>query len=250
MTEHEWRIEMPKSIYEDIYKDLKMKIEDNTFAYQELLPSENTLIQTYGCSRNTLRRAVSLLVSGGYVQTMQGKGVRNIYRPNEKTAFTIGEIETFKESAARNGQNAHTEVALFTELCISKKQSAYTGFPAGAEVYYIQRIHYLEDIPLIINHNYFLKESVPGLTAKIASHSIYEYLEQVLHMTIVNSKRIMTVEKVTEIDEKYLHLNVKDYNCVAVVSSQTYNSDGVMFEYTQSRHRPDHFRFYDNALRR
>ena len=217
MTEHEWRIEMPKSIYEDIYKDLKMKIEDNTFAYQELLPSENTLIQTYGCSRNTLRRAVSLLVSDGYVQTMQGKGVRNIYRPNEKTAFTIGEIETFKESAARNGQNAHTEVALFTELCISKNQSAYTGFPAGAE---------------------------------IASHSIYEYLEQVLHMTIVNSKRIMTVEKVTEIDEKYLHLNVKDYNCVAVVSSQTYNSDGVMFEYTQSRHRPDHFRFYDNALRR
>lgn len=98
MTEHEWRIEMPKSIYEDIYKDLKMKIEDNTFAYQELLPSENTLIQTYGCSRNTLRRAVSLLVSDGYVQTMQGKGVRNIYRPNEKTAFTIGEIETFKES--------------------------------------------------------------------------------------------------------------------------------------------------------
>lgn len=29
---------MPRSIYEDIYKDLKMKIEDNTFAYQELLP--------------------------------------------------------------------------------------------------------------------------------------------------------------------------------------------------------------------
>ena len=39
-----------KKYYEDIYKDLKMKIEDNTFAYQELLPPENTLIQTYGCS--------------------------------------------------------------------------------------------------------------------------------------------------------------------------------------------------------
>ncbi|MCQ4885477.1 GntR family transcriptional regulator, partial [Blautia sp. DFI.9.10] len=30
----------------------------------------------------------------------------------------------------------------------------------------------------------------------------------------------------------------------------TYNSDGVMFEYTESRHRTDHFRFYANALRR
>ena len=241
---------MPKSIYEDIYRDLKNKIENNTFAYQELLPPENTLIQVYGCSRNTLRRAVGLLVNDGYVQTMQGKGVRNIYQPSEQTAFTIGEIETFTESAARNGQQARTCVALFTELCLNQKQAAMTGFPENAEVYYIQRIHYLDDVPLIINHNYFLKEAVPGLTKEIAEHSIYQYLEETLHMTIVNSKRIMTVEKVTEIDEKYLDLNIRDYNCVAVVSSQTYNSDGVMFEYTQSRHRPDHFRFYDNAVRK
>ena len=69
-------------------------------------------------------------------------------------------------------------------------------------------------------------------------------------MTIVNSKRVITVEKITEIDEKYLRLNVQDYNCMAVISSHTYNSDGVMFEFTQSRHRPDYFRFYDNAVRR
>ena len=60
----------------------------------------------------------------------------------------------------------------------------------------------------------------------------------------------MTVEKMTQIDEKYLKMNAADYNCVAVVSGQTYNSNGVMFEYTQSRHRPDHFRFYDNAVRK
>ena len=85
---------------------------------------------------------------------------------------------------------------------------------------------------------------------EIAEASIYEYLEQTLGMTIVNSKRVMTVEKITEIDEKYLNLNAEDYNCLAVVSSQTYNGDGVMFEYTQSRHRPDYFRFYENAVRR
>ena len=68
-------------------------------------------------------------------------------------------------------------------------------------------------------------------------------------MTIVNSKRVMTVEKITEIDEKYLELNRNDYNCLAVVTSHTYNSDGVMFEYTQSRHRPDYFSFQDNAIR-
>lgn len=241
---------MPKSIYEDIYRDLKRKIENNVFAYQELLPSENTLIQTYHCSRNTLRRAVGRLVTDGYVQTMQGKGVRNIYQPVDQNAFTIGEIESFKESAARNGNRASTKVLLFTEITVNEKQALYTGFSPGTEVYYIQRLHYLNEIPLILNHNYFLKEVTPGLTKEIAEKSIYEYLEHTLHMTIVNSKRIMSVEKMTQIDETYLNMNADDYNCMAVVSSQTYNSDGIMFEYTQSRHRPDYFRFYDNAVRK
>ncbi len=241
---------MPKSIYENIYRDLKEKIENNIFSYQELLPSENTLIQTYSCSRNTLRRAVGLLVTDGYVQTIQGKGVRNIYRPAEQTAFTLGEVESFRESAIRNGRKPNTRLLLFTEFRVDKNLALKTGFSENAEIYYIQRLHYLDDQPLILNHNYFLKEAVPGLTREIAENSIYNYLENELNMTIVNSKRIITVEKITEIDEKYLELNAKDYNCMAVVSSQTFNSSGVMFEYTQSRHRPDYFRFYDNAVRK
>lgn len=241
---------MPKNKYECIYQDLKKKIEADQYPCQELLPPENTLIQIYDCSRNTVRRAISRLVTDGYVQTIQGKGVRNIYRPIEQTAFTIGEIESFRESALRNGQTARTEILLFSEITIDAALAARTGFPAGVQAYYLQRLHYLDEKPLILNHNYFLKESIPGLTPEIAQESIYNYLEDTLHMTIVNSKRMMTVEKITEIDEKYMALDADEYNCVAVVTSYTYNSEGVMFEYTQSRHRPDYFRFQDNAVRK
>ena len=57
-----------------------------------------------------------------------------------------------------------------------------------------------------------------------------------------------TVEKATEMDRKYLDLG--DYDCLAVVSSNTFNADGVMFEYTESRHRPDRFAFSTVAVRR
>ena len=194
---------MPKSKYDSIYQDLKKKIESDTFSYQELLPPENTLIQLYDCSRNTVRRAIGKLVTDGYVQTIQGKGVRNIYRPVDQTAFTIGEIESFRESAARNGQIPRTEVVLFTEITANPALAKRSGFREGSELYYLQRLHYLDEKPLILNHNYFLKSTVPNLTPEIAENSIYNYLENELHMTIVNSKRIMTVEKVTEIDEKY-----------------------------------------------
>lgn len=239
---------MPGTKFELIYKDLKQKIEEQQYPYQSLLPSENTMVTIYDCSRNTIRRAVSQLIEQGYVQALHGKGVRVIYQPVAQTSFTIGGIESFKESAVRNHRSYHTQVIQFTSITADERISEKTGFPAGSEIYYIQRVRYLDDKALILDINMFLKDCVPGLTAEIAEASIYEYIENELHMSIVTSKRRMTVERATEVDEKYLKLN--DYNCLAVITSQTYNADGIMFEYTQSRHRPDYFCFQDTATRK
>lgn len=239
---------MPKAKFESIYKDLKEKIESGEYPYQELLPSENTMVTIYDCSRNTIRRAISELTEQGYVQPLHGKGVRIIYQPVDQAAFTIGGIESFKESAIRNHRNRHTEVIQFAEITADERLSARTGFPVGSELYYLQRVRSLDGIALILDINMFLKSLVPGLTKEIAEDSIYDYIENVVGMSIVTSKRKMTVERATQIDEKYLQLN--DYNCLAVVTGQTFNSDGIMFEYTQSRHRPDYFCFQDTATRK
>ena len=239
---------MPKTKYDKIYYDMKQKIETQEYEFQDLLPSEHMLIEQYHCSRNTIRRAIAELVKDGYVQTLQGKGVRNIFQPVSQNSFTLGGIESFKESAIRNNKKGITKILLFTELIVDEKLSKKTGFNIGNEVYYIQRLHYMDNKPLILNHNYFLKDVVKGLTPEIAEQSIYEYLEQTLHISIVTSKRKMTVEKMTQIDEKYLELG--DYNCLAVITSQTYDGNGVMFEFTQSRHRPDYFCFQYNATRK
>ena len=44
-------------------------------------------------------------------------------------------------------------------------------------------------------------------------------------------------------------LNLNGYDTLAVVTGQTFNSEGVMFEWTQSRHRPDYFTFQTTAMR-
>ena len=93
---------MPKAKYEGIYRSIKKRIEAQDYPYQSLLPSENTLIAEYDCSRNTVRRAIAELIADGYVQSMQGRGVRVIYQPVGKTTFTIGGIETFQETTNRN----------------------------------------------------------------------------------------------------------------------------------------------------
>jgi GntR family trehalose operon transcriptional repressor len=58
------------------------------------------------------------------------------------------------------------------ELTADESLSRKTGFSVGSEIYYIQRLHFLDGIPLIINHNYFLKSSSYGLTKEIAEDSL------------------------------------------------------------------------------
>lgn len=65
---------MPRQKFGQIYSVLKQRTESGCYQVGQLLPSENTLIAEFGCSRNTVRRAISELVRDGYVQTRQGRG--------------------------------------------------------------------------------------------------------------------------------------------------------------------------------
>ncbi|TLE43202.1 UTRA domain-containing protein [Clostridioides difficile] len=238
---------MGRAKYYDIYIDLKNRIENKEYLYQDLLPSEYKLIEEYSCSRNTIRRAIQELANQGYVQSKHGKGVFIIYRANTQSEFLLGGTESFKESAIRNNKEYKTKVVHFEEIIIDDKKSQITNFEVGTEVYYIQRVRILENKPSIIDHNYFMKDIVKDINEEIAYNSIYEYMENELNETIVTTKRTMTVEKATKLDKKYLELG--DYNCVAVVSNNTYNAQGIMFEYTQSRHIPDGFIFFQQSQR-
>lgn len=239
---------MPRQKFVQIYATLKERIESGVYPVGRLLPSENTLIVEFSCSRNTVRRAIGELVRDGYVQTSQGRGVCNIFQPIEPSSYTMGVIESFQESARRTGRNSATRVVSFARCTADEALAAQTGFPVGTELFSLCRIHDLNDVPMILNLSYLRVDCMPGLTAEIAGRSLYRYLEEELGAVIVTSKRTITVEKATEQDTRWLALG--EFNCVAVVTNQVYNQEGVMFEYTQSRHHPRIFRFQDNAVRR
>ena len=239
---------MPKAKYDEIYLNLKQAVESGAHPYGSLLPSENTLIAQYDCSRNTIRRALSGLSEDGYVQPIHGKGVRVIYRPSERASFTVGGIESFQETARRNKLQVVTKVVQFSVITVDEVVAERSGFQAGEEAYYVQRVRCLDGRALILDTNLFLKKLIPGLTKDIAERSIYAYIENELGMQIGTSKRTITVEHASAQDEQLLEMG--GYNCLAVVSSQTFNADGILFEYTQSRHQPDHFSFHDTATRK
>lgn len=118
---------MAKAKYNEIYHDLKEKIENGQYNYADMLPSENELTQVYDCSRNTLRRALALLTREGYTQPIHGRGVRVIYTPHKQHDFILNSsIEGLYQIATKSGFKVTNQVLTFTEIIaderLSKKQ--------------------------------------------------------------------------------------------------------------------------------
>jgi len=238
---------MPKIKFDTIYKDLKNKIEAGEYPFNSIFPTEHELAAIYSCMRSTIRRALAELIQCGYIQVRQGQRTRVIYEPVARNTFLIGGIESFTEAATRNKFKHCTRVVRFDKIIADTEIAEKTDFPIGTKLYDVRRVRYLNGKPLILDKNLFLISAVGDLNEEIAKRSIYEYLENELKMKIVTSKRRMTVELATTEDKAWLELD--DYNCLAVLSGRVFNSDGIQFEYTESRHCPDYFCFEDTATR-
>ena len=122
-----------------------------------------------------------------------------------------------------------------------------TGFMPNDKLIHLERVRLFDGKALIRDKSYFLESALPGLTPRIAEDSLYEYAEETLGMRIVTSNRTVTMEYALADDRAVMDL--LDFDMLAVVTNHTFNEQGVMFETTQSRHRPDFFTFHDTAVR-
>ena len=231
---------MAQAKYNQIFQTLRGRIESGAYGFLERLPSENTLAEEFKCTRNTVRKALALLVAQGYVQTMQGRGIQVISRPRATSTFLVGGI-------ARNRVPLSTHMISLEEGVVDAEMAMASGMTEGAEIISVKRLRLLDDVPLIVDTSYFLTSMVPQLTQQIVESSIYAYLEEVLGVRVASATRRITVERATDEDRRLIHLEGMD--CVVVVSSVTFASAGVLFEYTRSRHSPVDFAFQDTAHR-
>ena len=77
--------------------------------------------------------------------------------------------------------------------------------------------------------------------------SIYKYLEKELGLNITHSRREISFRYATE--EEKQHMDLGEYNMVAVVESITYLSNGNILQYGILTYRPDKFTFVTMAKR-
>lgn len=235
-----------KNKFTQISEDIAGQINDGQLTAGSLLPSENELADMYAASRETVRKALKILAEDGYIHKVQGKG--SIVLDVTKLDFPISGLVSFKELSSKVGKRIHTWVVELEKGEPSRDSKEKMKLEKDDLVWTVSRVREIEGERIILDKDILSATYVPELTKEICENSIYEYLEGELGLAISFAKKEITIEIPTEEDRRCLDL--EGFHNIVVVKNYVYLDDASMFQYTESRHRPDKFRFVDFARRK
>jgi len=232
--------------YQMIFNNIVDEIKSGKIPPNSLLPSENELKEEYDTSRETIRKALNLLAQNGYIQKVRGKG--SIVIDINKFDFPVSGLVSFKELADKMEKKPRTIV---NELSLILKPDAYIKqqlqLSGKEQVWKIVRTREIGGQRIILDKDYLAAKFVPSITEEICEDSIYAYLENELNLKISFAKKEIVVEEPTSEDRSFLDL--EGFHNIVVIKNYVYLEDASLFQFTESRHRPDKFRFVDFARR-
>lgn len=231
--------------YQQLFKQIQKTIQNETYAVGDFLPSEHELMNQYHVSRDTVRKALSLLQEEGLIKKIRGQGSQVV--KEETVNFPVSNLTSYQELVQELGLRSKTNVVSLDKIIIDKKSSLITGFPEFRMVWKVVRQRVVDDLVSVLDTDYLDMELVPNLTHQIAEQSIYSYIEDDLKLLIDYAQKEITIDHTSDRDKILMDIGKDPY--VVSIKSKVYLQDGRQFQFTESRHKLEKFHFVDFAKR-
>jgi len=193
-----------KPLYQQLKDDIRVKIEKNEYQYGQQIPSEQQLIQEYGMSRITVRRALDELSSEGYLLKIQGKGT---YASKPKLKKKIENIQSFTRACKMQGMTASHKLIERSLLIPNKEQRKFLRLSEKDKVIYTNRTLLADDQPVMKEHCFFpYNRQFAFMLDEPLERSLYDVLHE--HDIYPTSSSETTLEAVGASIETASQLNV------------------------------------------
>lgn len=192
--------------YQQLFKQIQETIQNETYAVGDFLPSEHDLMEQYQVSRDTVRKALSLLQEEGLIKKIRGQGSQVV--KEETVNFPVSNLTSYQELVKELGLRSKTNVVSLDKIIIDKKSSLITGFPEFRMVWKVVRQRVVDDLVSVLDTDYLDMELIPNLTRQIAEQSIYSYIENGLKLLIDYAQK--------EISKSLISTNFSDISFLLV----------------------------------
>jgi len=216
------------------------QIENREIKPHEKIPSERELSKTYEVSRMTAREAIKNLEKKGFVYRHVGKGT---FVAEPKIEHLLTKFIGFTEGMLQKGIKPGAKILKMDTIIPNKRTREVLKLNLKDKVYFIQRVRYGNNSPLVIENSYFPKDICPGLIEKdLTSHSVYEILRKYYKVNL--KKAIQTLEPmITNRNESEI-LGIEISSPALLIVRIAFDNNGVPIEFAKDIYRGDRSRFY------
>jgi GntR family transcriptional regulator of bglA len=229
-------------MYHDIATDIIKRINRGDFDTK--LPTEQALMDSYGVSRNTIRRAIDLIYQRGLLRRVQGSGYYINSQPSASKA--IMNLSAGTGNALHSPETHLTsKVVTFDKVNVDHAHARLMHVADGTEMFRVVRLRYLDGELYCLEHAYFLTALIPVLTVNAVNDSIFEFLKETYAITPTSSDDYVSIEQLTADQASLLDRPLGA--SVLCLSQLNYCGNGSFFNYSITHYVYPGMHFYFHA---
>lgn len=232
--------------YFQLIEVIKEKINQGEWKPGDQIPSEPELCEIYGISRTVVRQALKEMEYEGLIYRRKGKGTF-IAEPKIGESL-VQKLTGFYQDMVDRGHKPITQVLRQEVEPANAQVARHLGLETGTSVFTLERLRFVEDIPIVLVITYLPYELVSKLADyEFSDKSLYAVLENDLGLVLSHGHR--WIEAVAANEREAELLQVDECAPLVLLDSVTYLEDGTPIEYYHAVHRGDRSRFEVELVR-
>lgn len=141
-------------------QDLRRRLSAGEWTPGQAIPAETALASAYEVSRNTIREAISRLVTEGQVRIQRGVGTI-VSPPAPQAPMGMGHFESLTDSIKGQGRTPRIELHKLERRTGTLEETQKLALPAGARVLYTERAIYSDDELLSYGYDRYVDNIFP-----------------------------------------------------------------------------------------
>src|SRR6516164_8439325 len=233
-------------LYAQVEAVLASDIAGGTLPAGSQLPTENDLIERFGVSRPTVRRAVQNLVSRGLVEIQRGKGT---YVTRPKITQELTALSGFVEDMQALGRHPTARLIDRQLVPADRTVAQQLALPAGSLVVRIRRVRLADGEPVSFDETWLPKEvGEKVITNDLEVEPIFSLLETKYDLPLVEAEyRLEAVAAQPVVAEA---LGIETGSPLFLIERTSYCAGNQPVDYEQLYYRGDMVRFVTRLARR
>jgi GntR family transcriptional regulator len=198
---------MKAPIYKQLNRRLRDLIRAGEFKVNGQFLTERQICERFGVSRATANKALSNLVAEGVLEFKKGVGtfVRGGILDDD-----LRSLVSFTDKALAAGKTPSTRVLKCETLPANQAQVDLAGklnLNPTDNVYYMERLRLVNDVPVILESRYVVERLCPGLSAAELAGSLYAIWIDKFKLDIIGADQTIRAVNITGSDAKIMRVN-------------------------------------------